>query len=1537
MKKKMRLVTILGSAALCLGLSGGILATANGCGEKEPPKKVTYTFDFNGAATAIIDQNYNPQITVGDNTTIVSVTLRNDGGVEIPLNGDYTFTPTHFGDYYYNIVVETDGVENTYVEKVSVLDVTAPVVTEKPTTKTVDLGLYGNFEKDLEQFIVSDNNAEMLGYVTKKAVAITYGGKTEENANGYSEYLFKKVGKYTVKVAITDVAGNVAYSQYEINAQDKVAPAINAFGVYYAWQNTDGTVTLPSVNVNEYSNYECTVSAMRNGQTLTQTDGKVTASVGDVLTLTYTATDEYANSATATTKLKVLEKGKLFDGADAEIETLFTSSNGMIEYADGAISYIADVNADTLAWRDGAYTLGNVSDYSGVSFTIKNYEKTNVTVLVAADVNGEKVYVGSIPLKSAAETNESVTYTLDITKYGLDEIDGWSLELQSGANLRFDLLGAQLTTFADPYFEVKGFVETYKIGETLSYEKLLFHGDEISEYTIEVSGNGLAATIGAGERYTFDAAGEYTITFTVDVGNQTFSTTETVNVSGTALTVSLNNPFTGGTVGEEYTLPTATLSDTAKTLTTSVTFGGTAVSVSGNKFTPTQSGVYTVTYQVDGTTIDAYTFAVEKANAIDFEKETAFDYSKTYGGGFAKNQDARYVASGLTSAKALIPAYGMSGVRFATPYALTANSNVATVNVYANTAGYVKVAMLVGSGLERYESDTVWLNAGANQFSFRIDGNAGDTIGGLFIYNNAKYDNIFFLDGIEFQSITAMTDVFKAGVQEYTLEQGVTFVIPDILAVDASFVKKMELTFSGNGMAESIQCYVGGKLDLSTLEVGTYNIIYKATDIFNATHERSVTLNVTAAALAGTITLGDYFVGDTINLPAPTLQSEVYNEDELASAQIQKYYRANGGLEWREIDTNATFVSVGDIDVKYIVSVGESKISLYASSYVHAQGVHFDYEKYASGDHMGWSLSYSSGRGNDTYVTDAWSHSGTYSAHITAHLGYNDTNGIIFGKESYDEGGNRIVDYDEPHQLGFKADTVVFWAYSEADRMPTQVDIDNHDWKWATGEFQLKKGAHKYVVKLNKEFDSYTRFLFTVKKNESFYIDDVSFVKSGTPVFPEMDGKEYYASEKVTFDLPEVLNPNTIAFSENDLKNMQRTVTIRQGKLEETYAYGDEALQLNLAKGNYELEFKIAIGTFEYTSTQKIKVRGVNCDFIDPRTVFENGVEYLVDLPEVHEDDVDLSAFYRKEGTADWTACSIEGGKAKVKLVGEGTFEIKFRAEKGVSRDEEIYKVLVRTTNTLFDFELDDENDTTHYDIGVMQRQGYISDAWSHDGKYSWYVDTEGHDFGSFNYFTQYVNGVPNGIRELGETYDTVTMWIKTTRNLTNFKLEIFDKTNGWIASEPINIPANTEAMYTFKMNATFTDIYQFGFGVHYVERDCFYIDSIHAYKSEVNEPQISSSAYLGDTIEFDEVAINGLPETVETNVVAKYKKAGEENYTTLTAENGKYVITPTTLGTLEIVLEVTIGYTTETFTYTVDVIDESSDPAVDDKEWQTP
>ena len=1537
MKKKMRF-----KIALCLGLIGGVvLPTAIAC-SKESGKKSTYTFEFNETLTAELEQIYDPQIEVDNGAKVVEVVLRNDVGVEIALGEDYTFTPTAFGDYYYSVVVEYNGVRKTYLKTVSVVNKSAPTITQMPQEKTVPVGLYAGFEKDLEDVLFTTKDTSMAAYVTKKVVSITANGKTEENPDGFTEYLLKTVGKYTVKVAVSDTAGNTSYSTYTLVVEDKTAPQIQAFGTYYAWLDESGKVTLPTASIVELSSYDSTVTVKKDSQILPQDNGKVSAAVGDELTLVYTAKDAYENEATATATLKVLETGKLFDGADADVATLFQTGEGILEAANGGVSYLSDSNADTLEWREGAYTFGDASAFSGIAFTVKNYGEATLNALVAAKVGEEKVYVGNIPMKSAAEANGAVTYVLDITKYDLHEIDGWSLELQSGASLRLDLTGAEFTQFASPYFEVNGLTKQYKIGETLAYDELLFHGDEISEYTVAVSGTNL----GAGERYTFTKEGTFAVTFTVDVGNKTFTTSETVSVTGTALTVRLDKAFTAGTVGTKYTLPTATLSDTTKTLQTSVWQGDTQIALTANAFTPQTSGTYTVKYAVNGDVIDSYEFAVESANALDFEKAAAFDYKTTYGSGFVKNNDARYVSSGLTSAKTEVSAYGMSGATLKTPLALTADCNVATASVYANTAGYAQVALTIGE--TRYASDSVWLNAGMNKIAFRIDGKTGEKVSGVYVHNNAQYDNIFFLDEIVCAKTTALTAVFPATAQSYEAEQGTTFVMPNLLQCDASFISTLSLTMTGGDLTEAVSCYVGERLNVSDYAIGTYTITYQATDVFGKTHETSVTLQVTAAKLTGTIALGDYFVGEAVFLPAPVLQSEVYDADELATAAVAKYYRAAGGLEWRKVSDDLTFETTGDVEVKYVVTLGDRKISLYQSTYVHAQGVHFDYEKYSEGEHMGWDLSYSHNRGNDAYITDAWSHSGSYSAHITAHVGYNDTNGIIFGDRTYEydeatETGKYVYTPCAPIPLGFTADTVVFWAYSEADRMTTTVDIDNYDWKWANGEFNLKKGAHKYVVKLSREIDSYTRFLFTVKKNESFYIDDVSFVKSGTPVFPEMDGKQYFAGEPVEFALPTVLDASTIAFEEKDLKNMQRTLTVARGITTDEYVYGDEPIKLDFAKGTYDLTFTIKIGMFEYVSKQTITVRGVDCEFIEPRAVFEKGVEYEIAMPVVNEDGVTLAAYYRHEDETEWKALTVTGDKAKIKLTEEGSTLIKFTATKGNVTDEETYKVLVRGANTLFDFELDDETDETHFDIGVAQRQGYITDKWSHDGKYSWFVDTEGHDFGSFNYFTTYVSGTPNGSRTLDKEYDTVTMWIKTTKQLTDFKLEIFDSVYRWIESDKITIPAGIEAMYTFKMYkvdgdtrtpATFKTIYQFGFSVHYSYRDAFYIDSVQAHCTEINEPSLPKIAYTGDTITFDEVKISGLPDKISQSVAVKYKQAGEESYTTLTVKDGKYTLTATKEGTLEIVVELTIDGVTQTLTYTVDVLDASGDPAVPDMDW---
>jgi hypothetical protein len=188
----------------------------------------------------------------------------------------------------------------------------------------------------------------------------------------------------------------------------------------------------------------------------------------------------------------------------------------------------------------------------------------------------------------------------------------------------------------------------------------------------------------------------------------------------------------------------------------------------------------------------------------------------------------------------------------------------------------------------------------------------------------------------------------------------------------------------------------------------------------------------------------------------------------------------------------------------------------------------------------------------------------------------------------------------------------------------------------------------------------------------------------------------------------------------------------------------------------------------------------------------------------------------------------------------------------------------------------------------------------------------------------------------LNGEYDTVTMWIKTTSAVTDFKLGIFDRDNGWVYAETVTLPSNTEAMYTFKMDGTFKEIYQFGFGVHYSLRNRFYIDSIHAYKSDITVPKLPALVYTGETVTFSEVTLETDCENAEFAANVKYKWLGETEYTELTATDGKYAFAPTTAGSVEIVVEVTFGLRTETYTYTIEVMNAANDPAVDDTVWET-
>lgn len=102
--------------------------------------------------------------------------------------------------------------------------------------------------------------------------------------------------------------------------------------------------------------------------------------------------------------------------------------------------------------------------------------------------------------------------------------------------------------------------------------------------------------------FTPDKVGTYTVAYYAkdEYGQQALETFD-IEIKGDTEKPVIEVDFTleNVSVGQEITLPAATATDNADgniSVTVSVTFGDTEVTVDGGKFTPTEAGIYTVTY-----------------------------------------------------------------------------------------------------------------------------------------------------------------------------------------------------------------------------------------------------------------------------------------------------------------------------------------------------------------------------------------------------------------------------------------------------------------------------------------------------------------------------------------------------------------------------------------------------------------------------------------------------------------------------------------------------------------------------------------------------------------------------------------------------------------------------------------------------------------------------------------------------------------------------------------------------------------------------
>ena len=1491
----------------------------------------SFDFDFNDNLEAQLNQVYDPQIKADGGTKIVSVKLYNEDGEEIELASGYAFTPDELGNYYYVIVVETNGAQVEHRKTVVVKDTIAPTIVNAPTeAKVIELGVYAGFAEDLAAIEVDDNNEVAVAYITKKVVEITVDGKTETNADGFNEYVFKKAGEATVKVEIKDVTGNAAYFNYVLDVRDTTAPVINVLPLNYAWLDNDGYVTVPDAGAQDLSGATINVSAKKGTSSVAIVGGKIKANVGDVFTLTYSATDAYLNSENKVVKLKVLQRGALIDSSDANVDTLFSTGTGVLE-SGTSLSFVDSSSADTIEWLDGAYAFGSVKEFSGIELNVTNYQNSDVIFLLAAKVNGEKQYVGSATVPAKAATLRATSFVIDLTKAGLDEIDGWVIEMKSADVIHVDLNAIQMTSFADPYVTVS-LASNYTKGSTFAYQ-VTQNGTEIYDGKVVLTGADVNEELELNEEYTFKKAGSYTAVFAFDIGNKIYTVTKTFNVVNSGVVVEVGE-IVGGKVGKVYTLPTETASTTVTKEV--VAPSGSNLTITDGKITPTEEGRYVINYKSGSTTVASYSFYVEGVNQVAFESVEAFNFEKVINGGFVKDSDGTYATAGKTAAKASVEARDSIGVLWSNSIQLTGKVNYVTMDVYANLAGGFKVALIIGDEMETYAGREVTLNAGSNEVTFVIGSTLGKKfnnaeIKGILVYNQSQYNNIYYIDNIKFseKDSTSEAEVFNVEKDTIYAQVGGIVVIPNVISCDSKLIKSQVATIK-KGSQTLFTAIPGSPVSLEGVAAGQYKIVYTVeTDGYSSTYTKNVTLVIGEQMLVGELQLADYFVGKAVELPEPILASDYYSSSALSKAVVNKYYRATGGLDW--VDANAPFLfdSTGYVDVKYTVTVGETKVSLYEQIYIHQEGVHLDFEAWSGGAHMGYVKSYSQKALVSMY--DGWSIDGKYSAKIGANTAYNDCAGIIYREKE-----------EEPIQIGFAANAVVVWIYSEAERMENYFSIDNYDWKYVDGALKIKKGVHKYVIPLYDHstgrpatVSSYKRILFEMWKNESFYIDNWSFVQIGDVEFPNVDGMQYNVLDGILLDKPVASNLNKLAFTDGEIANAIAQVRVTKDGETNVYTYGAGALQLPLEKGNYTLEFVYTVGTYEFKSTQKITVRNFDIEFIEPRILYETGVGYEIELPVTPLEGVAIKAYVSAKGANDWTQLQTSNGKAQIKLVGEGFYEIKFVATYGEFTEEMIYGAVIRATNTVADFEINEDGTHVINQGSIDERQGWISDEWAYDGKYSYYIKATGDDFTKVTFTEQYNKSNPERYLQLDKSYNTITMWINATRAMTGFYIEVHGyNASGkarWISSSKVNVAIGVN-QYVFTFTESFDNIFSIGWKAHYQNYTNFYVDTIRLYNVSVELPTVpQNSVAIGDEVVFGTPTVTA--EGLTTSVTVKAKSKGG-SYETVELVDGKYTAAFASGGEAEIVIEIMIGESVVRYTYTIMVLDESFDQGAGDIPW---
>lgn len=819
--------------------------------------------------------------------------------------------------------------------------------------------------------------------------------------------------------------------------------------------------------------------------------------------------------------------------------------------------------------------------------------------------------------------------------------------------------------------------------------------------------------------------------------------------------------------------------------------------------------------------------------------------------------------------------------------------NYVELSVFSDKNENVTFGLIVNDG------KTVYINAalakGVNAVKCYLINPEITSINGLSFKNNEAYDIDFYVGAINFYNQTAITaeEIFYNSVGVVTLNYGESLVVPEvvnfnlkaIVALDIVLKKGDTVVKTGLSVGEAIDVYAGEDPE------GEYTLVYTVTDVFGATHDKSVTVIASEKEFYAEIKLTeDYYAGDTINLPDPVISGSLY-EAHASEVKVNKYYKVQGGTQWVPADEGFIVYSNAYVDVKYSVYV-EGVVSELAETtfYVHAGGVTFDYELMADGTYLGAGEDYEPKF--PATISSNWSHDGKYSMYMPGAKYYDIFAGMVF---------------PEGIALDKTCNAVIFYAYSDKDASgDTSIGVLTTDKGWSETYIRIKKGAHKYVVPLPKEFNGFTKFGGQVKRGEGYYIDSVSFDYLLDMSVEEQNGSILSGTE-FTLAKPVINSYSKAAFTEKQIEGAVYRVEITDASGETNeYRFTSDGIKLTLAKGEYDLRYTVEVGEFTFEESGKLKVTDLPVKFFNVQTGFNLNTEYTFKMPELEDGFVaDKKLEYRLEGAAEWSLAT----DGKITFTAFGKYELRFTASAGDKSDEKIYNVVVRDADTIMDFETD-ENGNHHgwysNPYEPIASKTAISDEWSADGEYSLKIVPMMDSWGGVKF-----SGTGKSI-VLAEECNFIEFYVKTERAIAGWEFEL--RGGGVTTGGVINLNSGAHK-YGVQLPKAIKTIDSYVIFRIKPEFGTIYVDAVRLYSLSVDFPtDIPTEATVNKTLTLGNVTAEG------SETVVKYKNAGDDNYSIAEKTAEGFNVTFTAVGTGEILYEVTVNGVTLTKAYTVDV-----------------